>query len=167
VSPSQLVTVVGGKWTIYRHVAENIVDTAASIAGLPAQCSISKDLKIHGWLPTDLIANMQNSPWNYYGSDCPDVERLAAGDLRKLEPIHPSLPCREVDVLWAVQYEMARQVEDVLMRRGRSLLLGARESLTIAPRVAAIMAKALGRDLTWQRTQIDHYQKTKGVTWLY
>ena len=49
---------------------------------------------------------------------------------------------------------MARTVEDFLSRRTRALLLNARESCRIAPEVAAVMAKALGRDTAWEDEQV-------------
>ena len=65
----------------------------------------------------------------------------------------PALPKN----LWAVRQEMARTVVDVLARRMRALLLGAKQSIAMAPRVAAIMAAELGRDEAWQRKQVEQY----------
>ncbi|HKM73379.1 MAG TPA: glycerol-3-phosphate dehydrogenase C-terminal domain-containing protein, partial [Stellaceae bacterium] len=62
------------------------------------------------------------------------------------------------EVAWAVRREMARTVEDVLSRRTRALLLDARASLEAAPKVAAIMAKQLGRDESWAKTQVAAYR---------
>jgi len=53
--------------------------------------------------------------------------------------------------------EWARTVEDVLARRTRALLLDARASMEIAPRVAELMAGELGRDQAWQQAQVNHY----------
>ena len=59
--------------------------------------------------------------------------------------------------------EQARTVEDVLARRLRALLLNARASEQMAPRVAAIIAEELGRDASWLIQQIGTYQAlTKG-----
>jgi glycerol-3-phosphate dehydrogenase len=54
---------------------------------------------------------------------------------------------------------MARTVEDFLSRRRRALLLDARASIEMAAEVAALMAKELDKDLTWQKEQVDFYQK--------
>ncbi len=62
-----------------------------------------------------------------------------------------------VQVVWAVRHEMARTVEDVLSRRTRTLLLDARASINMAPKVAELMADELGRDAAWQREQVETY----------
>ena len=53
--------------------------------------------------------------------------------------------------------EQARTVEDVLSRRLRALLLNARASSEMAPRVAAIVAQELGYDDAWQQAQVRDY----------
>ena len=75
------------------------------------------------------------------------------------ELLHPDLPYRAVEVIWAVRHEMARTVEDVLSRRTRLLLLDARVSIQIAPKVAKWMAKELGRDEKWEREQVVRFRK--------
>jgi glycerol-3-phosphate dehydrogenase len=61
------------------------------------------------------------------------------------------------EVVWAVRHEMARTVEDFLSRRTRSLLLDARASIEMAPRVAEVMAGELGYDMDWQQAQVAAY----------
>ena len=53
-----------------------------------------------------------------------------------------------------MEKEMARTVEDVLSRRTRALFLDARESIRICPEVAAIMAKALGKNEEWIENEV-------------
>lgn len=47
VSDSGLVTVTGGKWTTYRWMAEQVVDRAATEAGLPAVPCSTHDLRLN------------------------------------------------------------------------------------------------------------------------
>jgi glycerol-3-phosphate dehydrogenase len=47
--PSGLLTIAGGKWTTYRRMAEDCVDRAASLAGLPRRGCVTRDLPIHRW----------------------------------------------------------------------------------------------------------------------
>ena len=54
---------------------------------------------------------------------------------------------------------MARAVENVLSRRTRALLLGARASIECAPRVARLIAEELGRDEGWERQALVDYCK--------
>jgi glycerol-3-phosphate dehydrogenase len=54
---------------------------------------------------------------------------------------------------------MARTVEDVLSRRTRALLLGARASIEAAPRVAELMARELDTDEAWRKKAVEDYEK--------
>jgi glycerol-3-phosphate dehydrogenase len=142
ISKTGVVTVTGGKWTTYRRMGQDTIDIAAEVAGLPKVVSRTLDLKLHGW--TDQAASIAESE-RVYGTDLPAVQRLSAegGDLEKL--LHPRLPYRVREVVWAARYEMARTVEDVLARRTRALFLDARAAMEAAPAVADLLAKELGR----------------------
>jgi len=154
VSPSQLISVIGGKWTVYRKMGEETVDVALKVAQLPFCASQTSHLKIHGWSQT----HSKDSEWHYYGSDLALVEQQATSQ-EQLQKLHPDLPCREVDVLWAIRHEMARTVEDVLSRRTRCLPLGARASIEVAPKVAAIMAKDLCFSKEWECQQVKAFER--------
>jgi glycerol-3-phosphate dehydrogenase len=112
VEPSGLLTIAGGKWTTYRRMAEDCVDRAAAIAGLPMRPCGTRNLPIHRW--TD----------------------------------------EQPEVLRAVRSELARNVEDVLARRTRTLFLDARQAIAKAPEVAHVLARELGRDSTWESQEI-------------
>jgi glycerol-3-phosphate dehydrogenase len=62
-------------------------------------------------------------------------------------------------VIWAVEQEMARTIEDFLARRIRLLLLDARAASEIAGKVAKIMAEPLGKDSRWQQDQVNAFRK--------
>ncbi|CAG8814345.1 2506_t:CDS:2, partial [Racocetra persica] len=63
VSPSNLITIAGGKWTTYRNMAEETVDTAIKVFGLkpPNECrtEITKLIGSHGYSPTMFIKLIQ------------------------------------------------------------------------------------------------------------
>ena len=156
ISDSKLVTVTGGKWTTYRKMAEDTVDRAAAIAQLPPLASRTADLRLHGWRAADSDLDQ----WQQvYGSDLPSLEALAASDPNLAQPLHPQLPFRRAEIGWAVRYEMARALEDVLARRTRALFLDARASLEAAPVAARLMARELGKDAQWEREQIIAYSR--------
>jgi glycerol-3-phosphate dehydrogenase len=94
-----------------------------------------------------------------YGSDAVELAALREENRAWNELLHPTLPYRSGEVIWAVRHEMARTAEDVLSRRTRLLLLDARASMAIAPKVAKWMAKELGRDERWERQQVSAYRK--------
>jgi glycerol-3-phosphate dehydrogenase len=149
ISSSGLVTVTGGKWTTYRRMGEDTVDRAAEVAGLEPRPSVSSLQRIHGWRD-----GATADPWGVYGSDADQVRALTLDDPSLSEPLHPALPYRACQVVWAVRHEYARTLEDVLARRTRALFLDTGASMAMAPRVAELMAAELGRDEAWQRQQV-------------
>ncbi|GLI38948.1 glycerol-3-phosphate dehydrogenase [Geobacter hydrogenophilus] len=150
VSAAGLVTITGGKWTTYRRMAEDTVNSAARLAGLEERPSRTADLPIHGWL----AKSAADGEWSMYGAEAAALEELCTvqPDLRR--KLHPRLPYRLAEVVWGVRYEWARSVEDVLSRRTRALILDARAAMEEAPAVAALMAAELGRDETWQAAEV-------------
>ena len=155
ISKSNLVTITGGKWTTYRKMAEDAVDTAALVAGLEERPTRTIKLRLHGWLKNP--GGEEEGLLKLYGSDEPAVRRVMAEAPDWGQPMHPDLPYHLGEAAWAARQEMARTVEDVLSRRTRALLLNARASIAAAPAVAAILAEELGRDETWQAAQVEAY----------
>jgi glycerol-3-phosphate dehydrogenase len=115
--------------------------------------SVTSSLHLHGW--QEGVA--ASDPWQVYGSDAAARERLLAEKPAWRELLHPALPYCRGAVVWAVRHEWARTVEDVLARRTRALLLDARASMAAAPAVAELMACELGKERSWQTTQVAGY----------
>ena len=142
IDRSGLVTVCGGKWTTYRHMAEDCVDQAATLAQLPDKACVTHHLPIHGFHS----AAKELGPLAVHGSDAYEIRKLIESDATLGAQMHQSLPYIKAEVVWAVRHEMARTVEDVLARRTRALFLNARAALAMAPAVADLMALELGWD---------------------
>ena len=154
IDGSGLLTTVGGKWTTYRHMAEDTVNQAAELARLPERPCVTRTLAIHG-AETDAA---RHGPLSLYGTDAPAIAALVGEDAALGEPLHPALPYIGAEVVWAARMEMARTVEDVLARRTRALFLNAAAARSMAAPVAALMARELGRDDTWQRREVDAFR---------
>jgi len=162
-SPGGLVTIVGGKWTTYRRMGEDVVDHAARVGELPLRPSTTASLRLHG-APEDepVVHSAAGTPSEAlaaYGTDADLVRELAEVDPELAVPMHPRLPYLMSEVAWAVRHEMARTVEDVLSRRTRALVLDARAALESAPVVARVIARELGRDEAWERQQVAAFGK--------
>ena len=140
IDRSGLVSVMGGKWTTYRHMAEDCVDQAATLAQLPERPCVTHHLHIHGF-HSDA---KQLGALRAYGSDAYEIRKLIESDASLGEALHPALPYVKAEVVWAARNEMARSVEDVLARRTRALFLNARAALEMAPAVAELMGAELG-----------------------
>jgi glycerol-3-phosphate dehydrogenase len=155
VDTSGLLTITGGKWTTYRHMAEDTVDHAITLGRLRDEPCPTKNLKIHGYAEPSASSDEEN-PLEVYGSDAAEIRALAQNpELAK--PLHPALPYIGAEVVWAVRSEMARSIEDVLARRTRALFLDAHAAMQMARPVARLMALELGRDESWIAAQTQEF----------
>jgi glycerol-3-phosphate dehydrogenase len=157
ISSSGLITVIGGKWTTYRKMAEDTVDNAILIGGLQGSKCTTHNLPIFGY---DKNLNLTEDPLAVYG-----IEKQALLDLEAEDPMYgsiisESLPLKASQIIWAVRQEMARTLEDMLARRVRGLFLDVNESLRIAPRVAYIMANELKKSPDWIKNQLTEFRAT-------
>jgi len=155
IDGSGLLSIAGGKWTTYRRMAEDCIDQAATLAGLPEKPAVTAHLNIHGFHKhASKFLSLAS-----YGSDSIAIQDLIRNEPGLGEPLHPALIYCGAEVIWAARMEMARTVEDVLARRTRALFLNAQAASAMAPPVAALMARELHRDETWQSQQVRDFQE--------
>ncbi|EOM76735.1 glycerol-3-phosphate dehydrogenase/oxidase [Rhodococcus rhodnii] len=125
-SPSGLVSVVGGKLTEYRHMAEQTLDRAAELCGLPERRCVTASLPLVGapgnpatpdatgtqlsGLPMSMIAR--------YGAEAARVRDVATCD-RPLDPVAPGIDVTRAEFEFAVTHEGALDAADILDRRTR------------------------------------------------
>ena len=128
-SASGLITVVGGKWTTFRKMAEDTVDVALQSAELtPSPCRTS-NLTIHAaW----------KQPVN------PSLD--------------PKVKIDEKRVRHAVENEFARTVSDILSRRTRTLLLDARAAIKVSKQVGSLLGDIRELNEDQIRLQIDEFR---------
>ena len=154
VEAGRLVTITGGKWTTYRAIAEEAVTSAAAVAGLPARRSRTVTLRVHGH---GTVLDPED-PLAVYGSDAAAIRELAREEATLARPLHPALPTTGAEIVWAARHEMARTVEDALARRTRALYLDASAAAGMAPEVARLLARELGRDAAWVEAQVTSFR---------
>src|SRR5262249_12664127 len=141
IDGSGRITICGGKWTTYRHMAEDCVDQAATLAQLPERPCSTHHLRIHGYHESTKRADSLA----VYGSDGARIQEIMAKDPSLGEKLHPMLPYLKAEAIWAAREEMARTIEDVLARRTRALFLNAKAALEMAPAIAEL----IGPELEW------------------
>lgn len=154
VSQSGLITIIGGKWTTYRRMGEDVVHKLEEVLRWKQTTSATPHLKIHG--ATNNI-NWED-PWYFYGSDALHIHQMVARQPDLQEELSQEYHIIKAQVVWAVREEMARNIEDFLARRTRLLFLDAKEAMRIAPAVARIMAAELHKDEHWVATQISSFE---------
>ncbi|KAJ1733452.1 mitochondrial glycerol-3-phosphate dehydrogenase [Coemansia biformis] len=163
VSDSELITIAGGKWTTYREMAKETIDCAISTFGLrPLRDCQTENVRLigsHAWSSTMFIKLVQNFGVDHevaqhlahnYGDRawavCALADRTDTQFPSLGHRIHPLYPFIDAEVRYAVQYEYALSVVDVIARRLRLAFLDAQAARESLPKVIDIMAAELGWD---------------------
>lgn len=154
VADSGLITITGGKWTTYRRMAEDTVNTAITRGGLPERPCVTANLPIHGAAETDA-----SDPLHFHGTDAVAIRALVAERPALGGKLHPRLPYIFAEIVWAVREELCVTVEDALSRRTRSLLLDAQAAVDCAASVAELLASEMGCDRAWQEAQVAAFRE--------
>jgi glycerol-3-phosphate dehydrogenase len=155
VSESGLITIIGGKWTTYRQMAEDLINKAIMIGGLKDKECVTRHMPLHGY-----VKNVDRKDHLYvFGADIPEIRSLISSNPELDELLDSRLPYKKAEVIWSVREEMARTIEDVLSRRTRALLLDVEASLAMAPVVGKLMAQELGYDESWIEQQLEEYSQ--------
>jgi glycerol-3-phosphate dehydrogenase len=125
VSGTGVVTVVGGKLTTYRRMAEHAVDKALAVSGLRAARCRTRQLPLLGAGTRAELAAV-DAPERLvrrFGTEAPLVvaNALAHGLTREeaLAPVSPTIPATLAELVFAVTHEGATDVGDLLDRRTR------------------------------------------------
>ena len=136
VSDSGLVSVIGGKWTTYRKMAEKVIDLTLKNTDLPfVKCNTS-NLKIKNGL-----SNIDFSK----------------------ESLSDDFFLSKELIIHYVENEMALNLDDIMSRRSRCLFLNIKESIRIAPKVIQIMSKELFKDEVWVKDQLQSFYKLTNI----
>lgn len=169
VSPSGLISIVGGKWTTYRKMAADTIDVAISTLSLkPTRTLRSHTERIpligsHGYqgdltivklvqqfgFDTEVATHLAHS----YGDRAVLVAGLRESADPKINRLAPGYPYQESEVIYAVRFEYAQTAIDVLARRTRLAHLDCQATLAALPRVIELMGNELGWSLKERRFQ--------------
>ncbi|MGV9235763.1 glycerol-3-phosphate dehydrogenase/oxidase [Streptomyces nigra] len=126
-SSEGVITIVGGKLTTYRRMAEDAVDAAVATGRVSAGPSPTASLPLVGAAsPTALAAvPAPRRLVQRYGTEAAAVHALGATDPRLNEPVLAGHPVTAAELLWAVRHEGALDASDLLDRRTRIGLIPA------------------------------------------
>jgi glycerol-3-phosphate dehydrogenase len=116
-----VVTVVGGKLTTYRRMAQDALDAAVSARGLAAGPCRTAALPLVGAAAPGTLAAL-DAPRRLvrrYGTEAPAVHALGLADPALAEPVVPGHPVTVAELVWAVRHEGALDESDLLDRRTR------------------------------------------------
>jgi glycerol-3-phosphate dehydrogenase len=125
-----IITVVGGKLTTARRMAQDAVDRVAARPGVRARPCATPKLPLVGAGPAALLAPARLV--RRYGAEAASVAALADGDPSELEPLAPGVPISRAELRFAVAHELALTPEDLLDRRTRLGLVPERRRAALA-----------------------------------
>ena len=128
-------TVLGGKLTTYRRMAQDVVD---QLTDAPCRTARLPLVGATGPAPVGVPARLVRR----YGTEAGQVAALAARDPRLLEPVAPGVPVLGVELAWGVHAEGALTAEDLLERRTRLSLVDAWHAVA-RPAAEALVAAAV------------------------
>ena len=172
-SVNGLITVVGGKLTTHRQLAQDAVDLAFSKLGRPAPKCVTKFLPFPGavgdvaavrreLLGAGLSARSADRLVTVYGGRAPEVLALAAEDPDLLAVVHEPTGAIGAELVFAVRVEFARTLADVMARR-TLLAFEPGHALPEVDTIAAVLGDRLDwdearreREIAGYRTWLDH-----------
>ena len=164
-----LISILGGKWTTHRLMAEETIDkvqdylggerTAARTVHHPLDGSAGYhrdywETLAHGsGIPAATAQHLAHK----YGTRAPEVLELAAADPSlRLPLVEGEAPIR-AQVVYSVRVEMALTIEDVLARRIGLQMYGWRLAIQAAPVVAALIRQELGWSSDQEHAAVEQY----------
>jgi glycerol-3-phosphate dehydrogenase len=174
--PGGMVTVVGGKLTTYRRMAQDTLDHVSRKLGKPishvtehlpllgadgweaAKSALPDAAKTYG-LRDDTVQRLGK-----YGGEAAKIIQLMAADRTLAERIVPDLPYVMAEVVYACRYQMAIMLDDVLVRRMHINFEDWSRGVEAAPHVASCMAHELNWDQPEIERQVNRYLEQVGAT---
>jgi glycerol-3-phosphate dehydrogenase len=145
-----VLSVVGGKITAYRDIAEEVTDLAARKLGEPKSGSTSTH-QPHSMTAMALLPGAD-------GSRARQIAALAAENASLTAPLCPHHHGVAAEVLHAVTREWAMTIGDVLLRR-TAIGLGRCQGLDCIDAVAELMGRQLGWDAERRRSEVAAYRR--------
>ena len=135
-SPNGVVSVIGGKLTEYRYMAEDVLDRAVTLRNLPAAPCRTRNLPLVGAPANPVstlrsVADLPSSLVARYGAEAPNVVARATCD-RPTEPVGDGIDVTRAEFEYAVTHEGALTVDDILDRRTRIGLVAADRARAVA-----------------------------------
>ena len=169
---SGLISILGGKWTTYRAMAEDGINHVQHALGRPVSAALTRDLPLAGaqqfhndyWrtlvsqyqLPENIAKHLTQE----FGTDAPRVLETVRAEAGLAEPVYPGSAVMAGEVLYCIREEMAQNIEDVLARRTGIQVHSWKNAVAAAP----LVGNLLGRELGWGKEAtckaIDDYIST-------
>ncbi len=168
-SPAGLISLGGGKLTTHRHVAERIVELVTKRIGRRAGRCRTASVPLPGAAGVTSGEVFDEPPVSHeehlrcrYGAVAPEVAAFSREQPGLTEPLAADLPDIKVEVVHAVEREMAVNLEDVLVRRLHVHLRSRHRGEAVARATAELIAERLGWDEARIEQEVARYLERTG-----
>ena len=152
-SASGLISIMGGKWTTHRAMAEDTINSVQQALGLSPTGTQTRNHLLYGGegFTDDYWEKLRNQNGlseatarhltAKFGTAAEKVLALARENAALMQPIVAERPAIRAEVIYSIRQEMAATIEDVLARRLGIQLYSWRDAIEAAPVVGALMAE--------------------------
>lgn len=165
---SNLLSLLGGKWTTYRYMAKDTIDKACELLGEERACQTANHLLVGGedfafedWKIIQTVYRLAKDIAKHlirkYGSRAHKVARLTQENVTWAQRLVDKFPFIQAEVIYQVREEMACTLRDVLARRMRLEIMDWEAAQEAVPIVADLMAQELGWTQAQKQQQIKDY----------
>lgn len=154
-SPGGVVSIIGGKLTSYRKMAEDTVDVLVRREGGDRPCQTATlslagaenlDIARQQLMSAALPGATRERLLATHGSAASEILTMGAENSAWLQPLVEDLPVLAAEVVHACRHELAVSLADVMFLRTRLSVLCEDAGAAAVARVAGLMASELGWD---------------------
>jgi glycerol-3-phosphate dehydrogenase len=156
VEPSSgLISIMGGKWTTHRAMAEDTINAVQKALGVPLTESPTRSHVLYGgegfsgdlWEKLMAAHPISKETAHHlatkFGTAAGNVLQLTLENRDLAQPIVATNPAIQAEVVYCVRHELAATIEDVLARRLGVQFYSWRDAIHAAPVVGSLMAQEL------------------------
>lgn len=166
---SGLISVLGGKWTTYRAMAEDAVNALQQQLGLPVGGCLTRETRLSGSeaysdsYPQTLKSSYAISEATArhlsekFGTRAAKVLELAQRQSELAQPLVVGFPAIRAEIAYAARHEMAATLDDVLERRTGLQFYSWQAAMKAAPIAAAVMQREMGWDDARRQREVSAY----------
>ncbi|MDQ7840624.1 MAG: glycerol-3-phosphate dehydrogenase/oxidase [bacterium] len=170
VSPGGLISIVGGKLTGYRAMAEDTVDAITARDGSRRQCRTA-NLPLAGAAGLEeartalstsgLAADQQIHLLESYGAGSLDLLALIQSEPALADRLVPGIAVTAAEVVYSCRAEQTATLADCMFLRTRLAVLDAGAAYAAVETVVSLMAAELGWDAAEVSRQRDAYEEQR------
>jgi glycerol-3-phosphate dehydrogenase len=167
---SGLVSIMGGKWTTHRAMAEDTINAVQKSLGKPETPGVTLDHPLYGskgysrdyWqslvrdygLPEQTAKHLSQK----FGTKAAQVMELSRTDPDLADPIVPGFAPLRAEIAYCARYEMASTIEDAVNRRTGLQFFSWRAAILAADTTAAILARELAWSDEFEKSSAEKYR---------